>query len=136
MAVEKYQGKYVNAQDASNVIDMVSILDGCRMLKEASGQLSTLAKKINQVKDYYNRDTLSINSKDMEDYVDYHEKNTKDFSLYLTDLAETLTNTTQRVYNRKQMQFNDEARLLDEQQALLYQKPVFVEDGGVLDVTE
>lgn len=128
MAIEKYQGKYVIAEDALNVIDMPNIQAGCKMIKDVSQQLSVLAKKVNLLKDYYNSDNLSIDSVDMEQFVDDHEKRMRDFSLYLSDLSETIMNTTQRVINRKQFAFNEEARILDEQQALQYQQSIQVQE--------
>ena len=139
MAIEKYQGKYVVAEDALKVIDMPTINSGCRMLKDASEKLDNLSKKIEVLKDLINRDTLSISDSNMEAIIEEYGKRTRDFSLYINDLSETVNTTTQRVVNRKQVIFNEEAKRLDEQEALLHldTTPQQTTDmGGVLNEGE
>ena len=139
MAIEKYQGKYVVAEDALKVIDMPTINSGCRMLKDAAEKLDNLSKKIEVLKDLINRDTLSISDSNMEAIIEEYGKRTRDFSLYINDLSETVNTTTQRVVNRKQVIFNEEAKRLDEQEALLHldTTPQQTSDiGGVLNEGE
>ncbi|MBR4693255.1 MAG: hypothetical protein IKQ06_05100 [Bacilli bacterium] len=139
MAIEKYQGKYVIAEDALKVIDMPTINNGCRMLKDASEKLENLSKKIEVLKDLINRDSLSVSDSNMEAIIEEYEKRTRDFSLYINDLSETVNTTTQRVVNRKQVIFNEEAKRLDEQEALLHldTTPQQTTDmGGVLNEGE
>ena len=75
----------------------------------------------------------------MEAIIEEYGKRTRDFSLYINDLSETVNTTTQRVVNRKQVIFNEEAKRLDEQEALLHldTTPQQTTDmGGVLNEGE
>ncbi len=91
------------------------------MLKDASEKLERISKKIYDLKESYNSDTLTVSNLNMEEMIEHYEKLANDFSLYINDLSETLEKATQRVVNRKQTIFNEEARRLDEKEALLHE---------------
>ena len=116
MAIERFQGKYITAEDATRTIDVPTIYDGCKMMKSAADKLDVLTKKIDVLRETYNRDAFSVSEEIVEEY----EKRTNNFSLYINDLAEMIEKTTTRVANRKQIILNEEAKRLDEQEALLH----------------
>ena len=121
MAIEIYRGKYISADDATKVIDMPTINDGCRMLKDASDRLERLTKKIDLLRETCSKEAISIDGSSMEELIEHYEKLTNDFSLYISDLSDALSKTTQRVVNRKQTILNEEARRLDDKEALLHE---------------
>lgn len=120
MAIERYQGKYVSADDALKAIDMPTINDGCRMLKDAAERLNMLTKKIDLLGETYNRDAISVSGDNMEEVVAEYERNTTEFYNYIFDLADMLEQTTQRVVNRRQTILNEVAKQLDRKEALLH----------------
>ena len=124
MAVERYLGTYISAEDASKLIDIYTINDGVRMMRESSDKLETLAKKINLLAEYCNRDALSANGANMEEMVTEYERHTRDFAIYLQDLASALQTTSQRIFNRKQIIMNEEAKKLDKQEVLAHHHSV------------
>ena len=119
MAIERYIGTFVSADDATKIIDMYTINDGCRMMKEAADKLERLTKKIRLLKEACGKETFSISGTDMEEMIGTYENNTLKFSSYLSDLSDSIIATTLRVVNRKQILLNEEAKRLDKKEILL-----------------
>ncbi len=122
MAVEMFQGQYISAESATKYIDYQTISDGCRMLDDAADKLARIARKIDQLKENCNRDTLSIQGSNMEDYIEFYEKNTNDFSVYISELSDTVMQTLERVYNRKQIVLNEAAKVEDDRAIASYEE--------------
>ena len=119
MAVEMFRGKYVNAESATNYIDINSISEGCQMMKDAADKLNDISKKIDLLKEICNKEALSVQGVSMEDIIEMYEKNTKDMSLYISELSDTVLSTTQRVVNRKQIILNEAAKIDEQKEAAL-----------------
>lgn len=109
MAIEVYHGKYVTAEDVGTIIDLATINECCKTFKTVADKLETISGKIRTLKEVCNKDALSFGSRSMEDIIEQYEKSVKDLSLYLSELAQTIINTTLRVMNRKQTILNEEA---------------------------
>ena len=122
MAVEMFQGEYISADSAMNYIDYQTISDGCRMLNDAADQLARIAKKIEELKKSCNKDTLSVKGQSMEETIDFYEKNTNDFSVYIYELSETLMETAERVLNRRQIVLNESAKIEDEKEIEIHDR--------------
>ena len=114
MAIERYYGKKIIAEDANDYIDGITITDGCNSLMEAARMLSDIVNKIQELKEDCSSTNLSIQGNSMEPIIEAYEKSTMDFANYISSLADNLSATTQRVVNRKQVMLNEEARTQDE----------------------
>ena len=121
MAVELFQGKYITADDASRYIDVQTISDGCKMLNDAAQRLAKIAKKIDNLKETLDKQTLSVQGDSMEDIIEFYEKNTNDFSVYINELSTTIMEATQRVMNRKQLLLNEDAKIEEAKEAALHE---------------
>ena len=113
MAVEVFKGKFVTASDASQFIDIETIMSGCSSLKQVSEKLDSTSAKIDRLRELCSKDALSIDEVGCDEAIEVYEKNIKDFSLYIDDLASTIRESTQRVVNRKQVMLNEEAKRLE-----------------------
>lgn len=110
MVTNIYKGKYVSAEDATNLIDVPTIKEGCKTIKEASEQLKKLTKKITQLEEICNKETLSFDGLSMEETIEAYKVEILFFSNYLKDLAETIETTTQKVINKQQGIYNERAK--------------------------
>ena len=119
MAIEVYHGKYVVAEDATQIMDVETIREDCKKIKDVSEKLDSISEKIKQLKLNCSKDVLSVRGVDLEDRFGDYEKDVKDFSLYLSDLSDTISAAMQRVLNRKQVIFNEEAKRMDEREEQL-----------------
>ncbi|MBQ8132683.1 MAG: hypothetical protein IJ193_09345 [Bacilli bacterium] len=116
MDIEIYKGKYVTAEDANNYIDSYTITSGCSMLNDGASKLSDMVTKLQVLKEDCSSSNLSVQGSSMEPIIEAYIKSTMDFAKSISELADTLHNTTRRVLNRKQVLLNEEARAKDEQQ--------------------
>ena len=110
MVTNIYKGKYVSAEDATNLIDVPTIKEGCKTIKEASEQLKKLTKKITQLEEICNKETLSFDGLSMEETIEAYKVEILFFSNYLKDLAETIETTTQKGINKQQGIYNERAK--------------------------
>ncbi len=110
MVTNIYKGKYVSADDATNLIDIATIKEGCKTIKEASEQLKKITKKITQLEEICNKETLSFDGLSMEETVEAYKVEILFFSNYLKDLAETIETTAQKVLNKQQGIYNERAK--------------------------
>lgn len=117
MAIERYVGRFVTAEDANDYIDGYTIGNGCNLLIEASRKLSDIATALQELKEDLSSTNLSVQGSSMEPIIEEYEKNTMDFANALSALVDNISATTQNVINNKQIRLNEEARLKDEQQA-------------------
>ena len=116
MAIEKYVGQYVTAEDANEYIDGNTILNSCNLLQDAARKLSDIATACQELKEYLSSANLCIQGTSMEPMIEAYEKSTMDFANTISALADTLNATTQNTLNKKQIQLNEEARAKDELQ--------------------
>ena len=116
MAIEKYVGQYVTAEDANEYIDGYTILNSCNLLQDAARKLSDIATACQELKEYLSSANLCIQGTSMEPMIEAYEKSTMDFANTISALADTLNATTQNILNKKQIQLNEEARAKDELQ--------------------
>ena len=117
MAIERYVGRFITAEDANDYIDGYTISSGCEMLIEATHKLSDIATALQELKEDLSSTNLSVEGSSMEPIIEEYEKNTMDFANTLSALVDNISATTQNVINNKQIRLNEEARLKDEQQA-------------------
>ena len=61
MAVIKYIGKYVNAQDATICFDNIEIETAIKNIKEGAQKLEEAANRMRNAQAYYTKETFSIN---------------------------------------------------------------------------
>jgi len=119
MAIEVYHGKYVTAEEAISYFDLATINDCCKTFNTVSEKLVVIANKIKTLQDICTKDAVSFGNMNMEDNIIEYEKSVRDLSLYLSDLASTIMNTTFRVINRKQVLLNEEAAHEDKEKERL-----------------
>ena len=122
MSIERYKGKNITAEDAKEIIDMPTISDGCKKMEEASKELEELSKKVEELKNICDREALSVNDINMECIIDNYKNYIKDFSKYIHNLSIDISETTERLVNRKQVIFNEEAKKLEQKKDKI-QKP-------------
>lgn len=117
MAIPIYQGEFVQARNVLEEIDQPTIEDGCRILADSSDKLNQITKKIEQLKEFCSKEHLMIQGANLEDPIELFQKDTEHFALYISELSTAISSATQRVVNRKQMMYNEEAKKLDKAQA-------------------
>lgn len=120
MAIEIYRGKYVTGDSAREYIDIDTINDGCKLMKSASEKLDIIQKKIDYLKEFCSKEALYIQGESLEEKINSYEKNVNNFSGYIDDLSNTIEATALRVFNRKQVILNEDAKRLDEK--IIYEK--------------
>lgn len=118
MAVERFHGKYIYGENARQYIDIDTINDACRIMKEASNKLNAISEKIDRLRELCSKDALSVDGEGMDERIEAYENFMNDFSLYIDDLSNTIRDTTQRVFNRKQIILNEEAKRMDQMMSL------------------
>ena len=74
MAIEKYVGQYVTAEDANEYIDGNTILNSCNLLQDAARKLSDIATACQELKEYLSSANLCIQGTSMEPMIEAYEK--------------------------------------------------------------
>ncbi len=115
MAIERYKGTIVIAEDASELIDINTINDGCNLMNQAAKKLEEITAKIVFLQEKCNRNTLSINNTNLENVIKQYEQNTRSFYKYIYNLSNQIQTTSTRIKNRKQVILNEEAKQLEKQ---------------------
>lgn len=115
MAVIKYIGKYVNAEDAIASFDYLEIENALKNLKEGAQKLEEAAKRMRNAESYYTKETFSINGETFDDKIERCSNYFMSTAEYMEELAELVRNARIKAFNRKQVLLNDEARTLDQE---------------------
>ena len=115
MAVEKYVGRYVTAEDASQYIDSVTVIKAFEKIKSASAKLKNAEKKVGEAKFYCTKNHLSIEGNNMEDDIEICEEDYKDAVMYMDTFSDTIKTALQKALDKRQIQLNTEAQRKDEE---------------------
>lgn len=115
MAVIKYIGKYVNAEDAITSFDYLEIENALKSLKEGAQKLEDAAKRMRNAESYYTKETFSINGETFDGKIERCSNYFMSTAEYMEELAELVKNARLKAFNRKQVLLNDEARILDQE---------------------
>lgn len=115
MAVIKYIGKYVNADDAIASFDYLEIENAIKNLKEGAEKLEEAAKRLRNAESYYTKETFSINGETFDGRIERCSNYFMSTAEYMEELAELVRNARLKAFNRKQVLLNDEARALDQE---------------------
>lgn len=115
MAVIKYVGKYVNAEDAITSFDYLEIENALKNLKEGAQKLEDAAKRMRNAESYYTKETFSINGETFDGKIERCSNYFMSTAEYMEELAELVRNARLKAFNRKQVLLNDEARILDQE---------------------
>ena len=115
MAVIKYIGKYVNAEDAITSFDYLEIENALKNLKEGAQKLEDAAKRMRNAESYYTKETFSINGETFDGKIERCSNYFMSTAEYMEELAELVRNARLKAFNRKQVLLNDEARALDQE---------------------
>lgn len=115
MAVIKYIGKYVNAEDAITSFDYLEIENALKNLKEGAQKLEDAAKRMRNAESYYTKETFSINGETFDGKIERCSNYFMSTAEYMEELAELVRNARLKAFNRKQVLLNDEARILDQE---------------------
>ena len=115
MAVIKYIGKYVNAEDAITSFDYLEIENALKNLKEGAQKLEDAAKRMRNAESYYTKETFSINGETFDGKIERCSNYFMSTAVYMEELAELVRTARLKAYNRKQVLLNDEARILDQE---------------------
>ncbi len=116
MAIDIYKGTIVTAQDAHEMIDASTILSGCSSMKDVSQKLNDISFKIGTLQSLCTKENLSIDGVGFDEKIGEYQKSVQNFSLYLDDLASSITTTCEKVLNRKQVILNEEAKRQEKEQ--------------------
>ena len=115
MAVIKYIGKYVNAEDAITSFDYLEIENALKNLKEGAQKLEDAAKRMRNAESYYTKETFSINGETFDGKIERCSNYFMSTAEYMEELAELVRSARLKAFNRKQVLLNDEARILDQE---------------------
>ena len=113
MAVIKYIGKYVNADDAIASFDYLEIENALKNIKEGAQKLEDAAKRMRNAESYYTKETFSINGETFDGKIECCSNYFMSTAEYMEELAELVRSARLKAFNRKQVLLNDEARILD-----------------------
>lgn len=113
MAVIKYIGKYVNAQDATICFDNIEIETAIKNIKDGVEKLENAANRMRNAEAYYTKETFSINGETFDGKIERCSNYFKSTADYMEELTELVKNARLKAFNRKQVCLNDEARALD-----------------------
>lgn len=113
MAVIKYIGKYVNAEDSITHFDYLEIDNAIKNIKEGAEKLRNSAKRMQDAEIYYSKDDFSINGETFGNRINGCSNRLLATAKYMEDLAESIVQARLKAYNKKQVQLNDEARIQD-----------------------
>lgn len=113
MAVIKYIGKYINAEDAIVSFDYLEIENAIKNIKEGVEKLEQATKRLRNAENYYTKETFSINGETFDNKIERCANYFNRTSEYMEELSELVRSARLKAYNRKQVQLNDEARALD-----------------------
>ena len=113
MAVIRYIGKYINAEDAILSFDYLEIENAIKNIKEGVEKLEQAAKRLRNAENYYNKETFSINGETFDNKIENCANHFSSTAKYMEELTELVKSARLKAYNRKQVQLNDEARNLD-----------------------
>lgn len=115
MAVIKYIGKYVNAEDAIVCFDYLDIETAIKNIKEGAEKLEEAAKRLKNAESYYTKETFSINGETFDNRIERCSNYFLSTAEYMEELADQVLNARLRAFNRKQVELNDEARIQDQE---------------------
>ncbi len=115
MAVIKYIGKYVNAEDAVTCFDYTNIETAIKNIKDGAEKLEKAARRLQGAETYYTKETFSINGETFDDKIERCSNYFMSTAEYMEELAELVRNARIKAFNRKQVLLNDEARTLDQE---------------------
>lgn len=119
MKMEKeFIGEYVSAKRASDYIDNDTIQMETERMKEIEERLEIIVRKIEEAKSLCSRDSLSIQGYSMEETLEEFQKAISNTAYNLGDLAHNISTTANRLMVRKQLIFNEEARIQNEEEKL------------------
>ena len=113
MAVIRYIGKYINAEDAILSFDYLEIENAIKNIKEGVEKLEQAAKRLRNAENYYTKETFSINGETFDNKIENCANHFSSTAKYMEELTELVKSARLKAYNRKQVQLNDEARNLD-----------------------
>lgn len=115
MAVIKYIGKYVNAEDAVTCFDYTNIETAIKNIKDGAEKLEKAARRLQGAETYYTKETFSINGETFDNRIERCANYFLSTAEYMEELTELIKNARLRALNKKQVLFNDEARILDQE---------------------
>ncbi len=113
MAVIKYIGKYVNAEDAVACFDYADIETALNNIKAGAEKLEEAARRMQNAETYYTKETFSINGETFDNKIERCASYFLSTAEYMEDLIELIRTARLKALNKKQVAFNDEARVLD-----------------------
>ena len=115
MAVIKYIGKYINAEDASLNFDYAEINKAIEYIKEGAEILENAAKKLQNTEIYYTKENFSINGEIFDEKIEHCSNYLMSTAEYMEQLVELISSASLKAFNKKQVLLNDEARILDQE---------------------
>lgn len=114
---ERYIGRYVSAESASNYIDAKGIIEGANNIKAELEEFSNLSGDVRTAGSDLTPSTLYIDGLDCSPLVDEVATLITDkYTTMLGNLDEIIA-AAEQVYNAKQEEYNQSARYRDQQEA-------------------
>lgn len=113
MAVIKYIGKYVNAEDAVTSFDYTSIETAIKNIKEGAEKLEKAARRLQNAETYYTKETFSINGETFDGKIEHCANYFLSTAEYMEELTELIRAARLKALNKRQVLLNNEARTLD-----------------------
>ena len=115
--LQPYVGKYVTATSASTKIDVDAILAGCDAVDSEASQISTVNSEISDIGSSITENALSVDGMTVSNTVNECCTGISGVQSMITNTTASIREAAVSVYNQFQEQFNEEARIRDEDAA-------------------
>ncbi len=132
MAVERFKGMYVEAEDARFFIDILTIEEGCNELLHEAESMTYTGDDIHVASEHCTKEDLSIQGINMEEDVINAGENFKITASDLEEYAHTLLEAAYRALDDKQIELNEEARKLEEAEIERHKQEELQKEMGVV----
>ena len=90
MAVIKYIGKYVNAEDAVTCFDYTNIETAIKNIKDGAEKLEKAARRLQGAETYYTKETFSINGETFDNRIERCANYFLSTAEYMEELTELI----------------------------------------------
>jgi len=114
MAVTRYIGEYVEAEDAQRYIDITSIEESCRELIKEAESIDKIKDNVTTASEYCSKENFYLLGTSVEDEIAGMGSNIKDSSDTIKEYAHALLSKAYTALDNKQIELNEEARIQDE----------------------
>ena len=113
--LQPYVGKFVTATSASTKIDVESIIAGCDAVDSEASRISDINAEVNSVGSTIDEKALSVDGTTISNSLDECCTGINGVQEMIFGTTAGIRESAMSIYNQIQEQFNDEARIWDEE---------------------